>query len=156
MKIFSRLSKNDFRALVLLLIFFALLLFYWALSASFQYKDLATRAVSENHALLKSLYGHGRKISYLEKKRIANTKSGSDQSLLTVVSNTAKDKKIVFKRFQPNGDNELELWLENANFNVVLWWLSVIEQKNGIHVSRISVEQTDKQGFVDARITLMR
>jgi general secretion pathway protein M len=80
----------------------------------------------------------------------------TDQPLLTLVSTTAKENQIVFKRFQPDGDNVLKLWMEHVSFNSLLLWLHGIDKTNGISVEEISVEQSKEGGYVDVRLTLKR
>jgi len=156
MKFFSRLSDRDRAALTALIVFFVALFLYWAVQASFSYRIKTSAAFRESRLLLVDIYSYGKKISLLEASKKSKINAGSDQALLTLASSSAKDKNISFKRFQPDGDNLLQLWLEEVNFNVLLWWLSEIESKHGIGVTQISVERTKRDGFVNARITLMR
>lgn len=156
MRLFQSLSENDKRALVVLSVFSFALFLYWSLQTSFAYRTEAVNAFRESRLLLMDLYNHGRTVKNLELSMKLNAKSGADQPLLTLASTSAKDKNIPFKRFQPEGDGLLQLWLEEVNFNMLIWWLSEIETKNGIRVERISVERTKRDGFVNARITLAR
>lgn len=156
MRFISNLSGRDRKALVALAVFFIAILLVWCVQASFGYRTEAQSTFRENRLFLMDLYSYGKKISMLEASTKSNIQAVSDQALLTIASSSAKDKNLAFKRFQPDGDNSLQLWLEDVNFNVMLWWLSDMENKQGIRVAQITVERTKKDGFVNARITLMR
>ncbi len=156
MKKFSNFSEKDQRALILLGVFFTALLLYWALILSFEYQRKNMASWRENKLLQVSLISHGKKIGQLEAKKQARPKEGAEQTLLTVVSASAKEKQLSFKRFQPEGDTHLQLWLEDVSFDVLLTWLAQIESKNSIQIEQIAVERTKREGFVTARITLFR
>jgi len=151
-----KISDRDKLALLVLATFFISILIYFGVRISFDYKNEAMDDFRESRLLLMDISGNGRKISMLENSQKSRAKMGSDQTLLTLASISAKEKDIAFKRFQPDGDSLLQLWLEDANFDTLLRWLFEIETKNGIRVAQISVERTKRDGFVNARVTLVR
>jgi len=156
MRIFLKISDRDKIALMALAAFFVAVLLYSGLRASYSYRTEAAAAFRDSRLLLIDLYTYGRKIRTLESFGKSRVNAGQDQTLLTLVNASAKERSITFKRFQPDGDSSLQLWLEDVNFNAVLWWLTKIENNNGIRVAQISVERTKRDGFVNARITLVR
>lgn len=88
---------------------------------------------------------------------INRTNSGGG-SLLALVDQTAKRSKLgsAIKRVEPEGSVGVRLWLEQASFDNVLLWLAQIRQSHGVEVNRISIEQPDGPGIVNARISLQR
>jgi len=74
------------------------------------------------------------------------------QSLLTVVNSSAQRNNIALKRFEPDGDEKLRVWLENVNFNNSVTWLNSLKNDYGITVSNISVETRGTAGTVDVKI----
>ncbi len=79
-------------------------------------------------------------------------------SLLAVVDQTAKRSRLgsAIKRVEPEGSDGVRLWLEQASFDNVLRWLAQIKRNQGVEVKRITLEQPDSPGIVDARISLTR
>ena len=150
---FSRLSATDKRAVVVLVVFLFATLLYFATAWSFNYRKMQIASLENNRSLLALLSASEQKINASKGK---NKFQNLDQPLLTLVSSTAKENQIVFKRFQPDGEHMLKLWMENINFNSLLFWLHAIEKKNGVSVQEISVEQAKTEGFVDVRLTLKR
>ncbi|MBL1294452.1 MAG: type II secretion system protein M [Thiotrichales bacterium] len=88
----------------------------------------------------------------------ANRTSSGGGSLLALVDQTAKRSKLgsAIKRVEPEGSVGVRLWLEQASFDNILLWLSQISQSYGVEVNRISIEQPDTPGIVNARISLQR
>lgn len=74
------------------------------------------------------------------------------QSLLTVVNSSAQRSNIALKRFEPDGDDKLRVWLESVNFNNAINWLNTLKNEYGISVSNISVEAHGAPGVVDVKI----
>ncbi len=74
-------------------------------------------------------------------------------SILSLVNNTAKAKNIALKRFEPEGDKGLRIWLDQANFNSVIDWLEVLETQKGITIEQISIDKVSP-GIVNLRAVL--
>ncbi len=83
----------------------------------------------------------------------SNVSSSGGGSILSTVNNTAKVKNIQLKRFEPEGDNGLRIWLDKANFNAVIDWLELLETTRGIRVEQISIDKVDS-GIVNVRAVL--
>lgn len=156
MSIFSRLNEKDRRALFILLTFFVLMSLYWGVKYSTTYLSESKILLRENRESALTLFGYGKRVSQMELAKKNKIKVGENQPLMTLVSNTAKEKKLTFKRIQPEGDSSLKVSLEETNFDMMLWWLVEIKNKHGIEVVDIAVERTKRDGFVDARINLVR
>jgi len=78
---------------------------------------------------------------------------GQDGSILSVINNTAKVKNIHLKRFEPEGDNGLRIWLDQVNFNSLIDWLELLETTRGIKVEQISIDKVNS-GIVNVRAVL--
>ncbi len=76
------------------------------------------------------------------------------QSLLTVVNSSAQRSNLALKRFEPDGDDKLRVWLENVSFNNAINWLNMLKNDFGISVSNISIEAHGAAGVVDVKIVL--
>lgn len=152
-KTYDGLSESDKRAIILLGCFFVIIFMYFLLNKSFQYRKVKVADFEKNRSLMALLLSSEKKINTLKQEKKLE---GLDQALLTLVSSTANEHQISFKRFQPEGDTVLKLWMEHISFNNLLIWLNDIDKKNGILVNEISVEQAKDEGYVDVRLTLIR
>lgn len=78
------------------------------------------------------------------------------QFILSMVDKSARKAGLgsVMKRVQPEGDSGVRVWFENAVFDELIKWLSVIESKNGLSVNEINIEQTETTGLVNVRVFL--
>lgn len=78
------------------------------------------------------------------------------QFILSMVDKSARKAGLgsVMKRVQPEGDSGVRVWFENAAFDELIKWLSVIESENGLSVNEINVEQTETTGLVNVRVFL--
>jgi len=150
---FESLSSSDKRALIILSLFLTVTLMYFITGQSFRYRSEKIADVEAKRSLIVLLNSSEKKIAAAKNKPKLE---GLDQALLTLVSSTARGYQITFKRFQPDGDKVLKLWMEHVDFNSLLIWLGEIDKKNGISVQEISVEQAKDEGYVDVRLTLER
>lgn len=74
-------------------------------------------------------------------------------SLLTLANQSARNFGFAFKRYEPNANHGLNLWLEQVPFNQVVKWLDVLEREYGIVASELAVSRRDA-GMVDVRVIL--
>ena len=81
---------------------------------------------------------------------VSSSKGGS---ILSVVNNTAKAKSITLKRFEPEGQHGLRVWLDRANFNSVIDWLEILETQKGISIEQISIDKVSP-GLINLRAVL--
>jgi type II secretory pathway component PulM len=151
---YENLSDSDKRAVIILGAFLIVCLLYFVTRLSFDYRNRNIAALAHDRELMLLLNTNEHRIKVA--KNSSKNFEGVDKPLLTLVSSTAKDNHIAFKRFQPDGENVVKLWMEHVEFNYLLFWLHHIERKNGISVQDISVEQAKDDGFVDVRLTLQR
>jgi general secretion pathway protein M len=79
--------------------------------------------------------------------------SGQGSSILSTVNNTAKVKNIQLKRFEPEGNTGLRIWLDQVNFNSLIDWLELLETTRGIKVEQISIDKVNS-GIVNVRAVL--
>ena len=90
--------------------------------------------------------------AFLFKSTGANT-NNNNGSILSRVNGLAKEKGIKLKRFEPNGDSGLRVWLEKINFNSAIDWIETLEVEQGIKVEQISIDKVDN-GIVNLRAVL--
>lgn len=83
----------------------------------------------------------------------STTRGGSGgQSLSQMVDQSAAQHGIRISRFQPSGNNEAQVWLENIPFNKLLAWLDQMENSYGVRVKNIAVNNASAVGIVNVRV----
>lgn len=75
-------------------------------------------------------------------------------SLLTLANQSAREFGFAFKRYEPNANQGLNLWLEQVPFNQVVKWLEALERDYGIIAVEFSASRRDEAGIVDVRVVL--
>jgi general secretion pathway protein M len=158
---FDALPSNDRRALLVMFAAVGLLLVYLSFSMSRQYQQSAIsryKTMKENVAWIAVNLGALQQVSAAESsnKQPASVTTQNDASLINIATTSAKPFGITFKRFQPEGDTGLRLWIEAAEFDKLLRWIAVLKQQD-ISLDQLDVDRLEKQqGMVDARILVSR
>lgn len=154
---FSRQPQERF-ALIIMAIFLIgaafYALFWLPLNEEIAQKK---RWISEQQKTLSWMQQTAVKIHRLTSNRHADPlKRGN--ALLTTIDSTAKQQQIreAVKRIKPQGNDKVQLWLEQASFDRMIRWLDVLQQRHGVSISTITVDRQNDSGLVNARINLER
>ena len=85
-------------------------------------------------------------------------RSGSREALLTLVDRTAKQSRLrqQIQRLKPEGNDSVQLWMEEAPFDTLIMWLGKLSVQHGISVESLNIERLDNPGQVNARLNLYR
>lgn len=75
------------------------------------------------------------------------------QSLLSVVSSTAQRFKVELQRFEPRGEDRVNVWLDSVSFNQMMQWIGELDASYGVRVEQITVDKADLSGTVSARMS---
>jgi general secretion pathway protein M len=80
------------------------------------------------------------------------------ESLVVLISRTAQQTGIAssLTNQTPQGENSIRVRLEQANFDLVIGWLGMLEQQFGIQTESASLDRGDKLGIVNASLVLTR
>lgn len=80
----------------------------------------------------------------------------SGGSLLSLVERTARQGRLApaVRRVQPEGQQGVRIWLENAAFDDLLVWLHQLAATHGVGLSEIAVERQPAAGIVNGRLLL--
>lgn len=81
--------------------------------------------------------------------------ANSSASLLSLCSDQASQQKLVLTRIEPEGDQQVRVWLEKADFNTVAAWLSTLAGQ-GIALQEAQIERQADGAGVTARLVLGR
>ncbi|MES9848665.1 MAG: type II secretion system protein GspM, partial [Candidatus Thiodiazotropha sp.] len=60
------------------------------------------------------------------------------------------------QRIKPQGDNAVQLWIEEASFDTIIKWLGQLTQAHAIEIDSLTIDRQDKPGLVNARLVLQR
>jgi len=78
----------------------------------------------------------------------------TNQPLQTIVTSTAPAMGITVKRYEPDSNDKLRVWLEKVSFDKTMRWLHQIENRYGIRVINISVDADREEGLVSVKLVL--
>ena len=137
------------RVVVAVLMVIVVLLSFQALiwQPLYQGRDNARNSVDKQAELLSWMQQQASVAKQLQASsvRVAN----SSQSISQRINIAAKRAKIEINRFQTSGDNNVQVWLDNADFSKSLLWLEALQKRQGVVVVIVllSVKQI-KQGWL--------
>jgi general secretion pathway protein M len=109
----------------------------------------------EQQALLQWMQNAAQEVQQLRRASGRPAQAVSGQSLLAVIDRTAKTGHLAsaLKRVQPDGEQRVRVWLEDAAFDDVMRWLQGLERQ-GIRVENSVFEAKELGGHVDGRLVL--
>lgn len=102
-------------------------------------------------------------IAYLQEAEVEARRLGrnrpaaaSGRSLLSTVDSSSKKAGLseYIKRIQPEGQDSVRLWIENAPFEPLANWLLQLQTQHGVILDNGSLDRADRAGAVKARLTL--
>jgi general secretion pathway protein M len=97
-------------------------------------------------------------IQRLRSQRRAAGISNTNEALLTLVDRTAKQSQLrqQIKRIKPQGDDTVQLWVEQAAFDSLIKWVGGLNQSYGIQIDSLNIDRQELPGIVNARLVLQR
>lgn len=150
---FNALPEKDQRALIVLSVFAAVVIFVFAIFIPAQeFHDRALRDMGNEQELYQWLKS---KESQVKSQPKQTKTSSTNQSLLTIVTASSKDNGLNLKRVQPEGSKRIRLWLEDAPFNRILMSFDQLQNQYGLSIEEISIDRK-AAGQADARATISR
>lgn len=120
------------------------------LHSAWNFKQQAKAQLDKEQALLNLMQQHAEEIRRLNAARQAKT--GSDTSLLALISKTASEHKLTLQRYEPGRDGKLSVWLSNADFNTLLAWLDQLAHQYKVRIDRTSITASNTAGLVEAQL----
>ena len=85
---------------------------------------------------------------------VSNAQQRSGQSLLTLVSRSARSEGIKANKLQPEGTDTVSVWCDAVAFNDLIRWLEKLAAEQEVQVHQISISRFDQPGTVNVRIVL--
>ncbi len=85
----------------------------------------------------------------------AGSASAATGSLLVLASDTAASSSLTFSRIEPEGDAQVRVWVDRADFNTVAAWLARLSAQ-GVKLQEAQAEKQGDGRGVSARFVLTR
>jgi len=81
-----------------------------------------------------------------------------DASLLSAVDLATKSGTLgkAPSRLQPDGDNQVRVWLDGVSFDALVRWMYELQTRYGVRVDQVDIEGQSTAGTVNARLSLVR
>lgn len=119
---------------------------------------LLNRQVKQQRELVSWLHDTAPKIHALRRATHRSAPTEQSAPLLSVIDKTSKAAGLggMVKRIQPQGDNSVQVWIENATFNDMLDWLYRLQNRYGIEVKAAGMQSGDQAGTVHGNLRLIR
>ncbi len=139
----------------LLLLFLLYLLAWQPFVASVEQKQLL---IKSQQTTLNWMQQNLSEIQRIRSQSHSNGTVPSNEALLTLVDRTAKESQLrqQIQRIKPQGDDTVQLWVEQAAFDTLLKWLGSLGQKYGIQIESLNIDRQDSPGIINARLVLQR
>tara|TARA_R110001592_G_scaffold198448_2_gene446672 strand:+ start:2526 stop:3041 length:516 start_codon:yes stop_codon:yes gene_type:complete len=155
LKQYEMMPSRDRLALKFLGFVLVLLFMYFVLwQPAYTYKKESEIYLQQQKDLLALVMENKSALSSLSNSSSSNVSALDSQQLVTSVTNLAKQTGVVLKRFEPSGEREIKVWVDDAVFDKMMTWLVTMKRSLNVRVEQISVEKSDSPGLVSARLTL--
>ncbi len=151
------MPARDRAALKVLAVVVAILVLYFALWQPAQdYMNDSKSLLDERVGLLKLVRENRSTLAAMSKSSNGNSSVSQldSQQLVSTVTSMAQQQGVALKRFEPSGEREIKVWVDDVAFDKLVSWLSQLKARIGVTVEQISLEKEDKPGLVSARLTL--
>ncbi|MCW9025135.1 MAG: type II secretion system protein M [Gammaproteobacteria bacterium] len=154
----QQLSSREQQLVILMTIVVSITLFYFLFWSPLQQgiDDGKTRYQAQTSALMKMQKQAAEAKSLRASGGTSTSRIKSSSSLLGLIERTAQQNKLksALQKVQPDGKDGARVWMDNAPFDQVIQWLSVMGTRHGIIISEITFERQEDPGRVNSRILL--
>jgi len=155
---FARQSRRD-RAVLLFGAVVVALVLAWA----FAWQPLrvgATALADRKRAAEADLAWMRGAAATVKQQRATGAAAGFDRagrSLLALADASAREAGLgeALERVEPLAEGRVNVWFENAPFDVCVAWLEDLGRRYGVGVEELSIDRAAGAGMVNARITLV-
>ncbi|WP_444922210.1 type II secretion system protein GspM [Microbulbifer sp. CnH-101-G] len=145
------LSPSDQRALTLLGLFAGgIFIVYGLFSPAKSFFDESRARAEDSKELVQWMESQRPVLSRIQPNGGGGQASGT---LLQRVTNAAKQNRVTIKRFEPEGENRIRLWVEEVRYQDLQPWLNQL-MKEQLGVRTINLDALQEQGMVSARLTI--
>ncbi|WP_346839996.1 type II secretion system protein M [Microbulbifer sp. SAOS-129_SWC] len=145
------LPPGDQRALGILSLFLGgLFVVYGLFMPAKHFFDDARQSAEESRQLVAWIESQR---PLLERLDLGGDNSRASGTLLQRVTAAADQHRIAIKRFEPEGDGRIRLWIERARYEDLQPWLNTLLQQQ-LSIRTINIDALEDKGMISARMTL--
>lgn len=149
---YNSLENREKNALLALTMFFVALIIYFAIwSPIYTYHQDSLQKRDTQFSLIQYMRASEKQA----RSSSSNTKAKpKGQSLITDISNSARQLGIKPSRMQPEGDSTVSVWFNDVVFNDLINWIVRLNEREGVGIQQISIDRQDNPGTVNVRLVL--
>lgn len=149
---YNSLQNREKNALLALTMFFVALIIYFAIwSPIYTYHQDSLQKRDTQFGLIQYMRASEKQA----RNSSSNTKAKpKGQSLITDISNSARQLGVKPSRLQPEGDSTVSVWFNDVVFNDLINWIVRLTEREGVGIQQISIDRQDNSGTVNARLVL--
>lgn len=138
------------------LVLVAALVYVWVWEPLAEARAAERERIAHQQALLNWLEGVAPLAERLRRDGAGRRDLGG-RSLLGLADETARAAGLAgaMARIEPTGDDEVRVWLEDADFVTVMGWLEDFSRSRPVQVSQLQVDRAEGEGRVNVRVTLL-
>lgn len=152
MEWFNGLQRREQLSLLVgggLLVLYLVYVILWSpLVESQQQLRLQNQVARESLVTIKELAAQYKQLS-------ADASSSlSSDSLPTLIDQSVASNGLRMGRFQPMSSGDVQVRFENSSFDNLMQWLNQLEEKHGVVIKDLSINQGNATGLVNASVRL--
>ena len=153
---FDSLQPRERQLLITAGVILALLMIYTMLwrpfVAQIELSRMGIESEQKTLSMMKSLQVQAQQLQATSSRRTNKPIGGS---IMKVVDSTRNSAQLpTAKRIEPEGQNSLRLWIDNAPFDKVIMWLGRLNRQYDINVTEIIVDKQNESGVVNVKMIL--
>lgn len=76
-------------------------------------------------------------------------------ALSQVIDSSVRRAGLKMKRFQPSGEKQAQIWLENVPYSAAVTWLNELEIERGYQIDSASLSAASQPGLVNLRVRVV-
>ncbi|MBF0152318.1 MAG: type II secretion system protein M [Magnetococcales bacterium] len=136
----------------------AFLLLFFLVWSPIQEQHRELRTMTENRAnTIRWMEQASREVAHLKSLTGSRLSLEKGDSLLSLADRSVRKQGLgpVLKRVEPDGQDKVRLWFEQAPFQPLLVWMEALHDRYGIETVNVSIEKGKNPGLVNTQLVLV-
>ncbi len=150
---YELVSPRDRIMLNSLVVFLVIVIgFFLVVKPAFNAVEQAQLTLKGKQELLQWMKSNEHRAKSISGSGSKTKKRRPGQSLLALINQTSGRFQVPLKRYEPEGDDKLRVWVEDIPFNSLVRWLNTLESSNAVSVINISIDSQKDVGIINAKV----
>jgi general secretion pathway protein M len=134
------------------------LVYLLAVEPFFKQRTILTQRIKAQRQELVWMQQNSERVKRLQAASPDHTQTSYSRSLLGVVDSSSRTNNMrkSIQRMEPEGNNGVKLWIEDADFDTLIQWLGSLNTQQSVYVARATISRGDAPGLIDTRLSLQR